>query len=177
MGKGSFGKVYLVNKLNEGRLYAMKKVNKSKLRDLDLVSCAVNERRILGLVNSPFIVRLHFCFQTPKCLYFILQYAQNGELYNFMKQHTRFSESLAKFYCAEMLLALEYLHSKNIVHGDLKPENVLLDSEGHVLLADFGLAAFGPKTGCLQTTPAYMAPEQILGRESSTAIDVWALVG
>lgn len=177
MGKGSFGKVYLVKKLSDGKLYAMKKVNKSKLRDLNLVSCAVNERRILGLVDSPFIVRLHYCFQTPKCLYFVMQYAKNGELHYFMKQRQKFSETLAKLYCAEMLLALEYLHSNNIIHGDLKPENVLLDSEGHVLVADFGFAAFGPKTGCLQTTPAYMAPEQILGRESSTAIDVWALVG
>jgi len=155
----------------------MKKVNKSKLRDQNLVSCAVNERKIMGLVDSPFIIRLHYCFQTPKCLYFIMQYAENGELYKVMKQRQRFPEASAKLYCAEMLLALEYLHSKNIIHGDLKPENVLLDSDGHVLLADFGLAAIGPKTGCLQTTPAYMAPEQILGRESSAAIDIWALVG
>ncbi len=169
--------MYLVTKLSDGKIYAMKKVNKSRLRDLNLVSCAINERKVLGLVNSPFIVRLHYSFQTPKCLYFILQYAQNGELHKFLKQSKKFSESLAKFYSAEIILALEHLHANNIIHGDLKPENVLIDSEGHVLLADFGMAAFGPKTGCLQTTPAYMAPEQILGRESSAAIDVWALVG
>ena len=120
----------------------MKKVNKSRLQDYSLVSSATNERSILAVVDCPFIVKLYYSFQTSKCLYFIIQYAEGGEIFHYLKKHRRFSENTARFYSAEIILALEYLHSKGIVYGDLKPENVLINFDGHILLSDFGLSRF-----------------------------------
>jgi serine/threonine protein kinase len=154
----------------------MKKINKAKLQDFNLVTSAINERSILEILDSPFIAKLYYSFQTSKCLYFITQYAQGGELNHYLKKERYFSESTSQFYCAEIVLALEYLHSNGIVYADLKPENVLLDANGHILLSDFGLSRFKSKKGTMQTTPEYMAPEQILGVESFHAVDWWALV-
>jgi serine/threonine protein kinase len=154
----------------------MKKVNKSRLQDYSLVSSATNERSILAVVDCPFIVKLYYSFQTSKCLYFIIQYAEGGEIFHYLKKHRRFSENTARFYSAEIILALEYLHSKGIVYGDLKPENVLINFDGHILLSDFGLSRFKSIKGTMQSTPEYMAPEQILGKDSYQAVDWWALV-
>jgi serine/threonine protein kinase len=154
----------------------MKKVNKSILQSRKLVACATNERSILELVDCPFIVRLFYSFQTSKCLYFVMQYAEGGELYYYLKKHKRFPEYTARFYCAEIIIALEYLHKRYIVYGDLKSENVLINSDGHILLADFGLSFFLSTKSTGQSTPEYMSPEQIMGKDASFASDFWSLV-
>ena len=98
------------------------------------------ERRVLGFTQHPFIVRLHWAFQTPTKLYFVLDYCSGGELFFHLGRVGEFRESTTRFYTAELSLALAHLHSKGIVYRDMKPENVLLDAQGHVAIADFGLS-------------------------------------
>lgn len=105
-----------------------------------------------------------------------MKYAEGGELYSLLRRHRTFSEAQACFYAAEVVIALEYLHGRGIVHGDLKLENILLGADGHVLLSDFGLARPYDKTSVFQSTPEYMAPEQLIGKDSRFGVDLWALV-
>ena len=98
------------------------------------------ERKILTEVKHPFIVKLHFAFQTPERLYFILDYLNGGDMFHHMRKKGRFLEKEVKFYGAELVLAIEHLHQKGFIYRDIKPENILLDSQGHIKLADFGLS-------------------------------------
>jgi len=98
------------------------------------------ERDIMQMVNHPFVVKLHYAFQSTENLYFVTDFLNGGELFFHLCNEIRFSEDRARFYAAEMVLALEHLHSNGIIYRDLKPENVLLDSEGHLKLTDFGLS-------------------------------------
>ncbi|XP_028436002.1 serine/threonine-protein kinase Sgk2b isoform X3 [Perca flavescens] len=138
------------------------------------------ERSILlkGL-QHPFLVGLHFSFQTRKMLYFVLDYVNGGELFYHLQREGSFPEPRAAFYAAEMALALGYLHSLDIVYRDLKPENILLDSEGHVMLTDFGLCKEGVATGGIMHTfcgtPEYLAPEVLQGHPYNPAVDWWGL--
>lgn len=95
---------------------------------------------ILERLNHPFIVKLHYAFQTPERLYFVMDFLNGGELFFHLRRDVRFDESRSRFYAAEMILALGCLHSNGIIYRDLKPENVILDSEGHLKLTDFGLS-------------------------------------
>ena len=95
---------------------------------------------ILERLNNPFIVKLHFAFQTPERLYFVIDFLNGGELFFHLRKETRFRENRAKFYAAEIVLALECLHQNGIIYRDLKPENVILDQFGHLKLTDFGLS-------------------------------------
>ncbi len=95
---------------------------------------------ILERLNNPFIVKLHFAFQTPERLYFVIDFLNGGELFFHLRKETRFGENRAKFYAAEIILALECLHQNGIIYRDLKPENVILDQYGHLKLTDFGLS-------------------------------------
>ena len=125
------------------------------------------ERMILERITHPFIVKLHFAFQTPERLYFVIDFLNGGELFFHLRKENHFKEERAKFYTAEILLALECLHGNGIIYRDLKPENVILDSEGHIKLTDFGLSKLqitGEKmayTFC--GTPEYLAPEIVKG--------------
>jgi serine/threonine protein kinase len=120
------------------------------------------ERNILQEVDNPFIVKLHYAFQTQGKLYLILDYVRGGELFYQLKQEGLFSEERVRLYSAEIILALQHLHEKNVIYRDLKPENLLLDIEGHVMLTDFGLSKEavtrknGARTFC--GTPEYLAP-------------------
>jgi len=123
---------------------------------------------------------LHYAFQTPEKLYFVIDFLNGGELFYHLRREQRFSEERAKFYAAEILLALECLHKNNIIYRDLKPENVLLDSKGHIKLTDFGLSKIKEKNDELTFTfcgtPEYLAPEIIIGEGYGKEIDFWALV-
>ncbi|KAM7383507.1 hypothetical protein PAMP_003153 [Pampus punctatissimus] len=136
------------------------------------------ERNVLmkGL-QHPFLVGLHFSFQTPNMLYFVLDFVNGGELFYHLQREGSFPEPRAAFYAAEMAMALGYLHSLNIVYRDLKPENILLDSEGHVMLTDFGLCKEGVAIGGVMHTfcgtPEYLAPEVLQGHPYSPAVDWW----
>jgi serine/threonine protein kinase len=143
LGKGSFGEVYLVQKQTSKEFFAMKVLQKDKLMGQNLVKYARTERNVLSYTNHPFIVGLNFAFQTKEKLFLILDYCPGGDLGSVLSKDKRFDEERSRIYLAEILLALENLHKRDIIFRDLKPDNVVLDNEGHALLTDFGLSKEG----------------------------------
>lgn len=178
LGKGAFGKVFLVTKKDTGELYAMKCLRKDMIEQRNQKIHTQTERAILGQVNCPFIVQLRFAFQTSDKLYMVMDFINGGELFYHMRKCLKFPEDRARFYSAEILLALEYLHQSNIVYRDLKPENVLVDSEGHIKLTDFGLSkkffTGEKKAFSFCGTPEYLAPEILKGTGHDQAVDFWS---
>lgn len=178
IGRGCYGKVMLVQDKETLEYYALKTVQKAKVIELGRPSAIISERNIMMLINNPFVVRLNFAFQTDKKFYLGLEYAPGGELFYRMETHGLIPVDDARLYIAEIALALNHLHSLNIVYRDLKPENVLFDLEGHIKLADFGLAKDlmnQPTTTTFCGTNHYLAPEIIQGKPYSYAVDWWAL--
>ncbi|KAJ3374877.1 AGC/AKT protein kinase [Allomyces macrogynus ATCC 38327] len=178
VGKGSFGKVLQVRKKDTGRIYAMKILNKKDIIARQEVAHTLSERNVLVQANSPFLVGLKFSFQTADKLYLVLDYMNGGELFYHLQNEQVFSEHRAKFYTAELVLALEHLHRHGIVYRDLKPENVLLDSTGHVALTDFGLCKenlYDATTNTFCGTAEYLAPEVLQGTGYGRAVDWWSL--
>ncbi|POS83381.1 hypothetical protein EPUL_005340 [Erysiphe pulchra] len=181
LGKGTFGIVHLVKQHTTGRLYAQKQFRKASLTLHErLVQQTKTERAILESVKRhPFVVKLFYAFQDDEKLYLILEYAQGGELFTHLAKARMFPEPVAVFYMAEMVLALDYLHSHlGVIYRDLKPENCLLDSEGHLLLTDFGLSKVSldenDKSNTVLGTVEYMAPEIILGHHYGKTVDWWS---
>merc|ERR1719282_1490049 len=180
IGKGSYGKVMLVgHKHEKSTVYAMKMLRKENVIKRNQVEHTKTERNVLEAVSHPFIVTLHYAFQTPKKLYFVLEYCPGGELFFHLSRAGRFTEGRCRFYASEILLAIEYLHRLNIIYRDLKPENILLDCDGHVKLTDFGLSKegiqdnFSAKSMC--GTPEYLAPEILDKRGHGKAVDWYSL--
>ena len=136
-----------------------------------------SEYNILKQLNHPFIVEMKGLITTdPKYLYFILEFIQGGELFTILRSQGSFPEEQAKFYGAHIITIFEYLHSKNIVYRDLKPENVLINVNGYLKLTDFGFAKIvDGKTYTLCGTPEYLAPEIILNKGHSKPVDWWTL--
>lgn len=178
LGQGSFGKVFLVRKTtgqDKGTKYAMKVLKKATLKVRDRVRTKM-ERNILVDVNHPFIVQLHYAFQTEGKLYLILDFLKGGDLFTRLSKEVMFTEEDVKFYLAELALALDHLHSLGIIYRDLKPENILLDDTGHIKLTDFGLSkeSVDGKTYSFCGTVEYMAPEVVNRRGHTTAADWWS---
>jgi serine/threonine protein kinase len=177
LGLGSFGRVMKVKEKATGHIYAMKVMDKEQVVANKMVNHTQAEKDILGSIDHPFICRLYYAFQTKKHLVLVMDFLCGGELFFHLQRCKRFSESRAKFYAAEIGLALAYIHDRNIIYRDLKPENLVLSREGHVTLTDFGLAK-RDMTGPAHTfcgTPEYMAPELIMRRGHTKAVDWWAL--
>lgn len=182
IGKGTFGQVYQVRKKDTKRIYAMKVLSKRAIVQKKEIAHTIGERNILvrtTVAKSSFIVGLKFSFQTPTDLYLVTDYMSGGELFWHLQKEGRFKEDRAKFYIAELILALENLHDNDIVYRDLKPENVLLDANGHVALCDFGLSKANPAGGRTNTfcgTTEYLAPEVLLDDQGYTKmVDFWSL--
>ena len=182
LGKGGFGTVLLVKQRCTGRLYAQKQFKKASLVvHKRVVEQTKTERNILESVNRhPFVVKLFYAFQDHEKLYLILEYAQGGELFHHLAMERMFPEETAAFYMAEIVMALEHLHSNlGVIYRDLKPENCLLDAEGHLLLTDFGLSKVAVegegRAKSFLGTIDYMAPEVVAGHEYGMAVDWWSL--
>ncbi|KAH7887955.1 kinase-like domain-containing protein [Phlebopus sp. FC_14] len=181
IGRGTFGKVFQVRKKDTKRIYAMKVLSKKEIVAKKEVAHTIGERKILQRsLESPFLVGLKFSFQTDSDLYLVTDFKSGGELFWHLQKETRFTEERARFYIAELVLALEHLHKYNIVYRDLKPENILLDATGHVALCDFGLSKADLRSDELTTTfcgtTEYLAPEVLLDEHGySKLVDFWSL--
>ncbi|KAI9289903.1 kinase-like domain-containing protein [Umbelopsis sp. AD052] len=204
LGRGDVGKVYLVRKKESSRLLAMKVLSKQDMIKRKKVDRVLMEQRILLKMNHPFLVTLHYTFQTSTHLYFCMEYCPGGEFFKALQSQPGkcLSEADARFYTAEVILALEYLHLMGFIYRDLKPENVLLRESGHIVLSDFDLAkndVFGYPTlqkgtqrgkhprlntrSCVQTlrtnsfvgTEEYIAPEIVVGQYHDSSVDWWTL--
>ncbi|KAM0210451.1 hypothetical protein ACHAPQ_005137 [Fusarium lateritium] len=176
LGTGSFGRVHLVQSKHNQRFYAVKVLKKAQVVKMKQVEHTNDERRMLADVKHPFLITLWGTFQDSKNLYMVMDFVEGGELFSLLRKSGRFPNPVAKFYAAEVTLALEYLHSKNIIYRDLKPENLLLDRHGHLKITDFGFAKRVPdKTWTLCGTPDYLAPEVVSNKGYNKSVDWWSL--
>ena len=181
IGRGTFGRVFQVRKKDTKRIYAMKVLSKREIALKKEVTHTMGERKILEKSQDcPFLVGLKFSFQSETELFFVTDYKSGGELFWHLQREGRFTEGRAKFYVAELVLALEHLHKFGIIYRDLKPENILLDATGHVALCDFGLSkadlGAGQLTNTFCGTTEYLAPEILLDEMGySKLVDFWSL--
>ena len=180
LGQGSFGEVYLVKKKDVDEYYAMKVLDKKKIKKQNIFKYAMTERNVLSILNYPFIVKLNYAFQTNEKLFLLLDYCPGGDLSKQLSLQTRFSEDKAKFYICEIILALGELHKHDIIFRDLKPDNIIIDKQGHAMLTDFGLSREGindkqiAKSFC--GSIAYLAPEMLKRTGHGKSVD-WYLLG
>ncbi|ODQ77293.1 hypothetical protein BABINDRAFT_163565 [Babjeviella inositovora NRRL Y-12698] len=175
LGTGSFGRVHLVRSVHNGRFYAMKALRKSQVVKMKQVEHTNDERKMLKLVDLAFVIRMWGTFQDCKTVFMIMDYIEGGELFSLLRKSSKFPNPVAKFYAAEVCLALEYLHNHNIIYRDLKPENILLDKNGHIKLTDFGFAKEVPDvTYTLCGTPDYIAPEVVATKPYNKSVDWWS---
>ncbi|EAS34359.1 AGC/PKA protein kinase [Coccidioides immitis RS] len=176
LGTGSFGRVHLVQSVHNQRFYAIKVLKKQQVVKMKQVEHTNDERRMLERVKHPFLITLWGTFQDAKNLYMVMDFVEGGELFSLLRKSQRFPNPVAKFYAAEVTLALEYLHSQNIVYRDLKPENLLLDRHGHLKITDFGFAKeVRDITWTLCGTPDYLAPEVVSSKGYNKSVDWWSL--
>ncbi|EED90517.1 predicted protein, partial [Thalassiosira pseudonana CCMP1335] len=178
-GAGTFGRVWIVSRPNGKTAYALKIQSKRELLDQRQASSAARERSVMAKLDHPFVCKLVNTFQDNACIYMLLQLVQGGELLNLIQGGEMYGglpESAAKFYAAGILEGLTYMHRRHIIYRDLKPENVLLDSDGYAVIVDLGFAkVVNDKTYTFCGTPLYLAPEIVLSRGHDRAVDYWSL--
>ncbi|GAA5986373.1 hypothetical protein JCM11641_005359 [Rhodosporidiobolus odoratus] len=185
LGTGTFGRVLLCRlrpdpqkrpTQTQPHYFAMKVLEKNTIVRLRQVEHVNSERATLAWVRHPFVVNLFCTFQDEANLYLLLEYVQGGELFSHLRRAGRFSADVARFYGANLVLALDNLHKQDILYRDLKPENLLIDATGHLKMTDFGFAKYVPeRTFTLCGTPEYLAPEIITATGHGSACDWWAL--
>ena len=177
LGKGSFGKVFLVRRKIYNILYAMKVLKKDILQLKKQQDHTKTERILLANIKSPFIVNLYYAFQDEYKLYFVQEFMQGGELFFHLHKEKKFNSQKTKFYTIEILLALEDIHKNNMIYRDLKPENILFDKEGHIKLTDFGLSKIlnEKKAYTICGTPEYLAPEILSNEGYEKSVDFFSL--
>lgn len=179
VGEGGYGKVYQVQQKTSGTIYAMKVLRKNFLISTNNVEYTKTERDVLRMVRHPFIVSLHYAFQTEGKLYLLMDYMNGGQLFYHLRNEAMFEEDQIRIYAAEIVLAIEHLHKLGIIHRDLKPENILLDGDGHVAITDFGLAKEirndDERTHTFCGTLEYMSPEMIRGGGYTKSTDWWSV--
>ncbi|XP_056654726.1 mucin-16-like isoform X2 [Monodelphis domestica] len=180
IGRGSYAKVLLVRLKKNDQIYAMKVVKKKFVHDHENTNWVQTEKHVFEQASSnPFLVGLHSCFQTRSHLFLVIEYVNGGDLLFHMQRKNKLPEEHTRFYAAEICIALNFLHERGIIYRDLKLDNVLLDSEGHIKLTDYGICkeGLGPgdttRTFC--GTPNYIAPEILRGEEYGFSVDWWAL--
>ncbi|XP_007473906.1 serine/threonine-protein kinase 32A isoform X1 [Monodelphis domestica] len=181
IGKGSFGKVCIVQKNDTKKMYAMKYMNKQKCVERNEVRNVFKELQIMQCLEHPFLVNLWYSFQDEEDMFMVVDLLLGGDLRYHLQQNVRFQEDTVKLFICELSMALEYLQSQRIIHRDMKPDNILLDEHGHVHITDFNIAAMLTKEMQITTvagTKPYMAPEMFNSRRQtgySFAVDWWSL--
>ncbi|KAF8205129.1 AGC/RSK protein kinase [Pholiota molesta] len=198
LGKGDVGRVYLVREKKTNKLYAMKVLSKKEMIERKKIKRALTEQEILATANHPFIVTLHHSFQSEGYLYFCMEYCMGGEFFRALQTRPGkcLPEDGSRFYAAEVVAALEYLHLMGFIYRDLKPENILLHQSGHIMLSDFDLAKQSNdpsgmptmiplvdtmtctanfRTNSFVGTEEYIAPEVIAAQGHTAAVDWWTL--
>ncbi|PVU93065.1 hypothetical protein BB559_003468 [Furculomyces boomerangus] len=206
LGMGDVGKVYLVREKLTSKLYAMKVLNKKEMIKRNKIKRVLAEQEILSTANFPFVVTLYHSFQSEERLYFCMDYCLGGEFFRVLQSRPGkcLSEPHTKFYAAEVICAIEYLHLNGYIYRDLKPENILLHETGHIMLTDFDLSkqsqppgspgilinnslftsqfaldtkscTAGLRTNSFVGTEEYIAPEVIRGVGHTSAVDWWTL--
>jgi len=180
IGRGSYAKVLLVRLKKNDQMYAMKVVKKDLVHDDEDIDWVQTEKHVFEQASSnPFLVGLHSCFQTTSRLFLVIEYVNGGDLMFHMQRQRKLPEEHARFYAAEICIALNFLHERGIIYRDLKLDNVLLDADGHIKLTDYGMCkeGLGPgdTTSTFCGTPNYIAPEILRGEEYGFSVDWWAL--
>jgi tRNA A-37 threonylcarbamoyl transferase component Bud32 len=178
IGRGTFGKVFLAELKENKKLYAIKSIRKDVLIQFDQVENTILEKDIMFECDHPFLVGMEYLFQNDMRLYFVMPFIRGGELYKVFTQSKRFKEETVIFYAAQMAVAIGYLHSKGIVHRDLKLENILIDQDGYIKIIDYGLAKIlteDQEATSFCGTPEYLAPEMVSQTGHDKTVDWWAL--
>lgn len=194
ISNGAYGAVYLVKHKETKQRYALKKINKQNLILRNQVEQVFAERDIMSFTDNPFVVSMYCSFESRKHLCMVMEYVEGGDCANLLKNIGPFPADMARFYFAETVLAVEYLHSFGIVHRDLKPDNLLITALGHIKLTDFGLSKMGLMSlatnlyeGYIDKetkqfsdkqvfgTPEYIAPEVILRQGYGKPVDWWSM--
>lgn len=179
LGKGTFGKVMLARVKKTGEVVALKILKKEVIVAKDEVAHTLTENRVLKSTVHPFLTELRYSFQTKDRLIFVMEYVNGGELFFHLSRERVFSEERSRFYAAEIVLAVKYLHDNKVVYRDLKLENLLLDSDGHIKITDFGLCkediTYGATTKTFCGTPEYLAPEVLEDNDYGRAVDWWGV--
>lgn len=175
IGTGSFGRVHMIRSNHNGRFYALKVLDKKTIVKFKQIEHTNDERKMLSIISHPFLIRLWGTFQDSQQLFMVMDFIEGGELFSLLRKSKRFPSPVAKFYAAEICLALEYLHDLDIIYRDLKPENILLDKNGHIKITDFGFAKYvHDVTYTLCGTPDYIAPEVVTTKPYNKSVDWWS---
>lgn len=176
LGTGTFGRVRLVQHKGDGQFMALKVLKKHEIVRLKQVDHILAEKEILASIHHPFIVNLFASFKDADTLYMLMEFVSGGEIFSHLRRAGRFPNEATQFYIGSIVLALQYIHSRDIVYRDLKPENLLLDDKGYLKITDFGFAKrVVDRTWTLCGTPEYLAPEIIQSKGHGKGVDWWSL--
>lgn len=174
IGEGAFGRVYLARLIKQEKYYAIKTFDKARVIKNDMTKQIIQEKRILQSLNFPGCIYLEMTFQDNCQIYLGLPFVSGGEMYKHLIKVGKFEENLSRFYGAQVLLAIEYLHYCDVIYRDLKPENILIDERGYLKLTDFGLSKVVTlRTYSICGTPDYFAPEVLMNRGYGKSVDYW----